>query len=301
MWVVSASGQFAKPQTSPTKICKHDLRYHHFGKLQSHHFKLLESGLLMEVQHFMSAKDLQGTPILVLAWKNEETKAQRGWLAREDSASWQSSFRSQVTCIMGHIVNVSLYLRVVILKTEHASEPPEGILKTAPWARTPEFGSLGISRAGVRLQEFHTSDQFPGDTMATCLGALLWDTLTLEWGARSFGTQHSWLPARLLPLAWLLERLQPNSEGLSFWHLHLGARNKKQNVHKALAPPRAWIFQSTCSASILQQSFLNYLFSFSAYTTMVTIQTTDKIKDWQKCAAIGIFFASIFIIAKNSK
>lgn len=67
MWAVSASGQFAKPQTSPTKICKHDLGYHHFGKLQSHHLKLLQSGLLMEVQHFRNAKDLQATAILFLA------------------------------------------------------------------------------------------------------------------------------------------------------------------------------------------------------------------------------------------
>lgn len=67
MQAVSASRQFAKPQTSPMKIRKHDLRYHHFGKLQSHHLKLLESGLLKAVQHFRSAKDLQGMPILVLA------------------------------------------------------------------------------------------------------------------------------------------------------------------------------------------------------------------------------------------
>lgn len=81
--------------------------------------------------------------------RSEGTKKRwpgEGDLPERTALAGKACSRAQVGCTMGHILNVRLCLRAVILKTVQASESPEGFLKTAPLAPPPE---LGVARAGA--------------------------------------------------------------------------------------------------------------------------------------------------------
>lgn len=124
--------------------------------------------------------------------------------------------RTQVTCLKWrHFPNVSLYSRAVVLKIEHASESPEGLLiKNTPQSAPPWASESVETGCGLGMC---MSNQLLGNTN-TGLGTLFCNPLTQELGVwvLESNTAEFQLYFYQLEDPW---KSHPNSLDLSFWHL----------------------------------------------------------------------------------